>query len=187
MHAKRMDFGKNRIYCLVISLHTEVVEREHTMMMSRHSIWRCMAEVLRLELAQNLNLFQCLNKGPTNTVCWTISAQSNTQFLFFFFKVSLTVGQTWVIVMEVLELILLSGDLRFLSHHGLLCPDFLPAWEEKIRELFFFLSSSYLHLCQKYNSVNICVIICESMWNCKYTFIPCLFNAQQWLLVFSFF
>lgn len=100
---------------------------------------------------------------------------------------SLTVGQTWVIVMEVLELILLSGDLRFLSHHGLLCPDFLPAWEEKIRELFFFLSSSYLHLCQKYNSVNICVIICESMWNCKYTFIPCLFNAQQWLLFFSFF
>lgn len=130
MHAERMDFGKKiEWYCLVISLHTEVVEGEHKMMMSRHSIWRCMAEVLRLELAQNLNLFQCLNKGPTNTVCCTISAQSNTQFhflKFFFYKVSLTVGQTWVIVMEVLELILLSGDLRFLSHQGLLCPDFLP-------------------------------------------------------------
>lgn len=50
---------------------------------------------------------------------------------------SQTVGQRWLIAvaMEVQELMLPPGDLHFLSHQALLCPDFLSSWEGKIREL----------------------------------------------------
>lgn len=75
-------------------------------------------------------LFQCTVDFEDRARNYSVLSRNH-----FIKQVSQTVGQRWLIAvaMEVQQLMLPPGDLHFLSHQALLCPDFLSAWEGKIR------------------------------------------------------
>ena len=94
-------------------------------------------------------------------------------------QVSKTVGQRWLITavaMEMQEPMIPPGELHFLSHQALLCPDFLSVWGEEIREQTSFCSHLGAHSVS-FLTISHCVFI-----RTIHPFIlSCLFVLNLWV------